>query len=35
MAGRVLVRFLRAALDEKCEDHYVTIQAEVAFIRYA
>ena len=35
MAGRVLVRFLKAAIDAQSESHITTLRAEVDFIRYA
>ena len=34
VAGRVLVRFLKAAIDAQSESHITTLRAEVDFIRY-
>ena len=33
MAGRVLVRFLRAAVDAGRQDHVMAIQTQVSFVR--
>ena len=33
MAGRVLVRFLRAAIDGSRSDQLVPLQSEISFVR--